>query len=190
MIEPLPHDTFWVIPGQLLAGPYAGDKYGVGAERKLNDLLDLGVTYFVDLTEEHEGLRPYADQLRQIAAVHGVAAEHHREPIVDVSVTTTDHMRLILDRIADAPAIGHVVYIQCWGGVGPTGTVLACHLIETGIQDAEDALTELRRLRRHTNRRDRMSPETHEQREFVRTWAAEHQRNVGDARTADDQAAI
>jgi hypothetical protein len=187
--QQLPHDTFWVIPGRLLAGPYAGDKYGVSAELKLNDLLDMGVTYFMDLTEADEGLRPYAEDLRRIAAGRGIAAEHHREPIMDVSVTTPEHMRLILDRIAGALAAGHVVYIHCWGGVGRTGTVLGCHLIETGLPDAEDALIELRWLRRHTDRRDRMSPETYEQWEFVRTWAAEHQDRVCDTRVADEQAA-
>ena len=48
------HDAYWVTPGRLLAGPYPGAKYGVEAEGKLNDFLDLGVTCFIDLTEEGE----------------------------------------------------------------------------------------------------------------------------------------
>ena len=61
----LPGDSFWVMPGRLLAGPYPGAADKQEASAKLNAFLDVGVTCFIDLTEEGEGppLHPYEQLL-------------------------------------------------------------------------------------------------------------------------------
>ena len=65
-LRPLPGDSYWVIEGQMLAGPYPGAPTNEAARQKLEAFLDAGVTCFVDLTEEGEGppLHPYADAQR------------------------------------------------------------------------------------------------------------------------------
>jgi ADP-ribosylglycohydrolase len=168
-----PHDAYWVSPGRVLAGPYPGAKYGVEAEGKLNDFLDLGVTCFIDLTEEGEGkLEPYGALLRKLAGRRGFEVTHLRMPIRDVDVAPRWRMRAIQDAIARALEAGEVVYVHCWGGVGRTGTVIGCHLVQNETHTGEQALAALKQLRSSTQRAHRVSPETSEQRDMVRGWSA------------------
>jgi len=69
-------------------------------------------------------------------------------------------MRSILDVVRMARSSGDVVYVHCRGGLGRTGTVVACLLVEEG-RDAEAVLGRLAR---------RGAPETERQRRFVREW--------------------
>ena len=78
-------------------------------------------------------------------------------------------MRTILDAIA-ANRDG-VTYLHCWGGVGRTGTVAGCLLVEAGFT-ADEAIALLARKwlvmeKRNSHPR---TPETHAQYEFIRTW--------------------
>ncbi len=167
------HDAYWVSPGRVLAGPYPGAKYGVEATGKLNDFLDLGVTCFIDLTEEGEAkLEPYAAVLRRLADRRGIEVSHLRMPIRDVDVAPAWRMRAIQDAIARALDGGELVYIHCWGGVGRTGTVIGCHLVQNGTHTGDEALAALKQLRCSTQRAHRVSPETREQRAMVRKWSA------------------
>jgi hypothetical protein len=180
----VPHgtDSFWVRPGRLLAGPYPGAPTRDEAATKLTAFLDAGVTRFIDLTEEGEGppLHPYAPLLEEIARARGIDVAHRRLSIVDVSVPAVERMRTILAAIDDALSAGEPAYVHCWGGVGRTGTVIACLLIEQG-RTPEAALEELADVRRATDRsrQGRVAPETDEQRAFVRRW-----RPQSDSRTS------
>lgn len=167
-------DCYWVIRGALLAGEYPGAPLPWQARAKLNRLLDFGITYFVDLTSRKDPLKPYAAQLRNLAAARGISVVHSRKSIPDRGCPTGELMREILDEIDRAMAAGHKVYVHCWGGVGRTGTVVGCFLVRGGVQreEALDRLAQLygamSRVKRHFNPR---SPETDEQRAFVSGWS-------------------
>ncbi len=158
-------NTYWVMEGQFLAGEYPGARAPAEAREKVAAFLKAGITTFIDLTEPHE-LAPYEPLLAN------VGAEYHRFPIRDVSVPRgVRHMLDILDAIDTALAAGRNVYVHCWGGIGRTGTVVACWLQRHG-RSPDDALLELarfwqtvakRHLRPHT-------PETEEQVAWVRSW--------------------
>ncbi len=63
------------------------------------------------------------------------------------------------------------MYVHCWGGIGRTGTVVGSWLVRHGVmapEQALDLLTELRASDRGAGHR--RSPETPEQRAFVRRW--------------------
>ena len=165
-------NSYWVRKGLLLAGEYPGAKDGEDARRRVRAMLDGGVTFFVDLTEVHE-LEPYDVVLAQEADRRGVAAVHTRFPIRDASVPRrAEVMTAILDTIDDAILAGHVVYVHCWGGIGRTGTVVGCHLVRHGLS-GDEALAALATMwkvvDKHYRRPD--SPETEEQRRWVRSWA-------------------
>jgi protein-tyrosine phosphatase len=61
------------------------------------------------------------------------------------------------------------VYVHCLGGVGRTGTVIGCLLIESGVADV-DIDARLRELRSGTGTGNRHRPETSAQRDVIRRW--------------------
>ena len=133
----------YAVPGAALyAGEYPSEKFTAGGRTKLTSVLDAGVTAFVDLTAPADGLTPYAELLQELAAERGVAVAYDRLTITDMGVCDVAHMHRILDLIAVRLAEGHVVYVHCWGGVGRTGTVVGCWLVQHG-RTGKEALTEV-----------------------------------------------
>jgi hypothetical protein len=158
--RPVPR-SYWVRPG-LLAGEYPGHDDPGWTRTRFERYRAAGVTAFLDLTEEGE--LPAYDEL-----IDGWAT-HRRFPIRDFCCPTVDEMAATLDAL-DAALERDVVYIHCWGGSGRTGTVVGCWLVRHRM-DAEEALATIAALRRETAYGERPSPESDEQREFVRNWRA------------------
>ena len=50
LVRPIAN-SYWVVPGRLLAGEYPGATLRRPTLENLHGLLDAGVTYFIDLTE-------------------------------------------------------------------------------------------------------------------------------------------
>jgi protein-tyrosine phosphatase len=168
MTHPIP-DSYWVSAGALLAGEYPGATHHAEARQKLEAILDAGVRSFVDLTESNE-LRPYDGLLRDFAAERGLDVRYRRMSVADLGIPTADHMHSVLRYIADEIAAGRPAYLHCWGGIGRTGTVVGCWMMQTQGQTAAAALARIADLRRGTPDGGRDSPETEEQRQFVRDW--------------------
>lgn len=161
--------SYWVLPGNILAGVYPGDFNPAEAQRKITWLLTAGFTYFLDLTESGE-LEPYDYLLQELDGCdHPI--QHIRQPIRDASIPSTEDMGQILDLLDRALALGDQVYVHCWGGRGRTGTVIGCWLVRHGLS-GEDALARIMHLRRvlPDYERQQPSPETDEQVEMVRNW--------------------
>lgn len=170
-LKPDPN-TYWVIPGRLLAGEYPGALDESGTALRLAAFRESGVSFFLDLTEPHE-LPDYRHLVEGFTNATGRICRYQRLPIPDFSVPSPARMREVLEVIAAALVEGHVVYVHCWGGIGRTGTVIGCHLATTGLS-GNQALATVQRLysdMEKSTRRPR-SPETAEQADFVRTWAA------------------
>lgn len=172
MSMPRPHGNCYVVAPRLLAGEYPFAVDVAAARDKLRCHLDAGVTCFIDLTEPAE-LLPYAPMLAAEAAARGVALHHRRLPIRDGAVPEAPaRMTAILDAIDEALAAGHTVYVHCFGGIGRTGTVVGCWLVRHG-QGGEQALSTLAARWSEVDKRYRrpQSPETEEQRAYVRAWS-------------------
>jgi protein-tyrosine phosphatase len=166
---PIPN-SYWVRPGQLLAGEYPSDWNEALSREKLRRLLEAGVTFFLNLTEAGEyGLRSYAPLLDQEAAALGREVEHKRMSIRDRGTPTAEAMTDILDSIDATLAAGGTVYVHCYAGIGRTGTVVGCYLARHGMS-GEEALAEIARLRQGISDGWITSPETAAQREMVRNW--------------------
>lgn len=161
MDKPIKH-SYCVIPDKVYAGEYAGDLQN--PEQKIRRLEEFGITHFIDLTEDGE-LNPYQHLLDSYV-------EHHRFPIKDVSVP--ESYQDVYDLMEHIDSIisndDNMVYIHCWGGVGRTGTIVAC-LYEYYGEGYEDAVNHL-----HQSFKDcpkshwRHTPETEEQLGFIRRF--------------------
>lgn len=161
---------YWVVEDQLLAGPYPGSSVPQDHRIKIATLVDAGIATIINLMEGPELQRfvPYEPIFRELA---GEQVRFLRFPIPDAGVPSRDLMLSILDVIDESMKRGRPVYVHCWGGVGRTGTVVGCWLLRHGLATADDVLSKLTQLRRKDVRRGRReSPETPEQREFVRGW--------------------
>jgi hypothetical protein len=165
---PIP-DSYWLIEGQLLAGEYPSDADDDAAKRKLEAVLNSGIRSFIDLTETHDPLEPYDGLLAEVARDLGVDVTYRRIPIQDMGIPTPDVMTEILGTIESEIAAGRPVYVHCWGGIGRTGTVAGCWLVEQG-HSCDEALARITELRLPTPDGWKDSPQTHEQKSFVRGW--------------------
>ncbi|HEU4565314.1 MAG TPA: protein-tyrosine phosphatase family protein [Gemmatimonadaceae bacterium] len=179
-----PHpNSYWLPGGRVLAGEYPFTRDEAAGRARLRRLLDAGITCFIDLTRAGEwGLVPYERALREESEALGLAAEYHRLPIPDMGIPTRARMADILDAIDNACAAGHTVYLHCWGGIGRTGTVVGCHLVRCGMS-GDEALALVATLFRSmseakTAAHPEGSPQTEEQRAFVREWREWHGRGA------------
>jgi len=160
---PLPN-SYWVVPGKLLGGEYPGAAAEADTRERLRALLDAGVDCFVNLTRPGE-LPAYSMQLPEDIWYFHLPIEDHGLPVDQA------YMRQIQLTLARALEAGRCVYVHCRMGIGRTGTVLGCRLVEQGLtgQAALDALNEAwqqcERARRWSS-----IPETLEQNEFVAEW--------------------
>ena len=161
-------NSYWLVEKELLAGGYPGSPDPDTARKKLKAILAAGVRGFIDLTEAHE-LPPYDELLRELAREKKLQVSYERISIPDMDVPTRGVMTSVLDAIRAHRSAGRAVYVHCWGGVGRTGTVAGCWLVEQG-HSCDDALDLIRLLRLHTPESWKRSPETSDQRTFVRNW--------------------
>jgi atypical dual specificity phosphatase len=139
----------WIVPEQVAACTYP---------KRVEDLQQLaarGVTLLINLHR-----RPHDPDLLQ---AQGLAERHL--PVADFQPPAPVQLAAGLAAIEKALAAGGKVAVHCRGGLGRTGTLLACYLIRTGMA-ADDALAHLRRLRPG-------SVESRSQEQAVRAFAAD-----------------
>lgn len=169
----IPPNTYTVLPN-LLAGEYPAYRYDDTPTRLLA-FLQIGVTWFIDLTEPNErsfSSRPvlsYEPLLNTLAEEHQLQIVYRRFAIRDRSTPSKAQMVQILNHIDTGINTGSKVYVHCLGGIGRTGTVIGCYLVQQGATP-EDSLRVIARGLYHTYQAERLSPETDEQRAMVLQW--------------------
>lgn len=168
-IPPLPiPDSYWVIPGQLLAGRYPGASSETETRLKLTRFLDHGINHFTDLTQKGDILA-YQPHLEELAAEKGMQVDYQRFPISDLGIPADSDMIAILDWIDAGLQAGRKVYVHCFGGLGRTGVVVGCYLVRHGMTGGQ-ALERIAVLRRDMPGWWMRSPEMEDQREMVLSW--------------------
>jgi ADP-ribosyl-[dinitrogen reductase] hydrolase len=161
-------NSYWVLPGRLLAGEHPVGRErepGEAGQARLQQLLAAGISCFVDLTEEGE-CAPYASLLPATVSYLRHAIRDQRVP------RRAAQMRRIQDEIASALSAGRTIYLHCRAGIGRTGMVAGCFLVEQG-RDGDSALRELNVLWSEQSARAELWPEipqTLDQAEYIRQW--------------------
>ncbi len=101
-----------------------------------------------------------------IPALEAAGIRVIRHPVRDMEVPRDrSAFRATLDDVSGRVRAGERVVVACRGGLGRTGTAVACLLVDGGV-DPRDAITRVRAVRPGT-------VERRAQEEFVRDWKAE-----------------
>jgi hypothetical protein len=172
--------SYWVIPGEFLAGyyPEPRDEEGEEDQQELRALLACGIRTMIDLTEPNEQdwrRRPppsYREAMQAIATSIDVGICFEQSSIRDTWAPSRLQMCQILDRIDRSIEEQKPVYLHCWGGRGRTGTVVGCFLMRHGLSSHGNVLGQIQGLRRDTPDHELPSPETSAQVELVLSWVA------------------
>ena len=114
-------------------------------------------------------------------------------PVRDMGVPTREVMADVLSTLRAELDEGRAVYVHCWGGIGRTGTVAGCWLVEEGHSAAE-ALARIAALRQGCRA---ATPVTRDRRavRLIRAWVLACPRlrirrdrvNSASARSADSR---
>ena len=170
LARPIP-ESYWVIPARLLAGEYPSSSYSPArARQRIAAFLQADFDTFIDLTSPEDN-QPYQPLLEHEAAEYGKTVQYRRFAIPDYGLPEPSHMQAILAFIQQALSQNHKIYLHCQGGIGRTGTVVGCYLVQSGL-NGQQALEQLAEWWRtvpksafHPN-----SPETKQQEAFIRNW--------------------
>lgn len=168
--QQLPYsESYWVVPGKLMAGEYPGEYVEELTRQRVVSLLRSGLNSFIDLIRPSDSFHAYRDVLEEEAAEFGVEVKYQNFPIEDFSTPSREQMNLILDEIEKQVHEGKQVYVHCLAGIGRTGMVVGCYLVRKGATGS-DALQRITELRKDTSSWWHRSPETQEQVDFILNW--------------------
>ena len=156
----------WLVPQQIAGSARPGD-YAAGLEGGLEKLaadLDLlseqGIRAVVSLTE-----RPLVEevvQAKEMAYLH--------LPIVDMQSPTLEDVVRCMDFVKKVLNESRPVAVHCGAGMGRTGTILACYLVEQGC-GAQDALAQVRQSRPGSVETLEQEAVVHEYVAYLKTFA-------------------
>jgi hypothetical protein len=161
-------NSYWVDPDRFLAGPYPLAQDREASRAAIRGLLAAGVRTVVDLRTPAEppSCRSLLDKLsssEQSPLWIGV-------PIVDGAAPSALQMTSLLDLIDASLQRQRPVYVHCQGGLGRTGTVVACWWVRHGHYAPDEAIEQLASRRQGQPNGHKKSPETAPQFRLVRQW--------------------
>ncbi len=153
-----------------MAGRYPLRENPVDLHPSVYALMDEGIRCFVNLTHpENDHLPEYASAFIPFKQQNIMTVQYYRFGIRDFDLPTPELMVQIMDTIDRQIEGGSPVYLHCLAGRGRTGTVVGCWLVRHG-SDPGDALRKISDLRKGLPVWMQPSPETEDQRGFIRNW--------------------
>jgi protein-tyrosine phosphatase len=177
MDKPFPR-SYWVHENKFMAGYYPGSQFPKQCEQNMQNLLACGIRCCINLMKQTETgydyklFEPYEPVLKRSAADLGFEVSYYNIPITDIDIPSVQVMKDILKTINNSIYEKHQpVYLHCRGGIGRTGTVVGCWLIEMKLATPDNVFDIIRELRVSDSANYIPSPETEGQIEFVMNWS-------------------
>ncbi len=140
----MPSNFSWIIQGEI-----AGMARPTSVVADLEFLKDHGIEAIVSLTETplHKTL------------IEEFGFEYKHIPVVDYSAPTQEQIEEFISFVNSLVSSKKKIVVHCDAGIGRTGTMLACYLVNKGRR-AKEAIAEVRKRRPG-------SIETHDQEETI-----------------------
>lgn len=162
-------NCYWLGVGRVLAGEHPGAAGAEALAQRVAAIEAAGVTLFIDLTAAGDPVPAYTP----------VAARRLSFAIPDFGLPGVDGLQRTLDAILAEIGRGGLVYLHCKAGVGRTGTVAGCLLVEQGFA-GDEALALLQRKWAVAGQRagSPRTPETPAQERFVTGWGMQRRVSI------------
>ena len=148
-----------ILPGR--RGPGDALDYWRDLDADAARMRELGTDALLLLVEDHELRDERVPDLVERMAAHGIAVLRHPVRDLDVPADPAAY-RATLAEVRRRLGVGQTVAVACRGGLGRTGTAVACLLVDAGLP-ADEAITLTRRSRRGAIERPVQAA-------FVRSW--------------------
>ena len=161
-------DMYWIKPQILLAGGRPLLSNSSNELVRLDSLVKLGIRSFIDLTSKNE-FSSYSKELECLSEKHKVKLVYSRFPIFDMAIPSIIEANEIVKLILENEKIVQPTYIHCKAGIGRTGTIIGCYLIETGIP-RNGVFDKISELRQNVSTKNYSSPYQVRQKKFILSW--------------------
>lgn len=145
MTSPAPTDLWWVIPNALAGTsmPFLHPDRHEAPDSSLDAFADELPALW------SEGIRAVVCLLNMRSAGAAYAAAGFSYlclPIADGLAPSVEQFQTFMDFTQQQEAQGHAVAVHCVAGIGRTGTMLAGHLVSSGM-GPDEAIAQVRKLR-------------------------------------------
>jgi protein-tyrosine phosphatase len=164
-IKSVPFDSCYWLMDKILIGPNPICLHACETEQRVKRLRRAGVRTVISFLDRTELFWSNEDRNELWLETF----RHHVFPIRDGGVPTPSMASVILDVIDEAINDKQTTYLHCFGGRGRSGLLAAAFASRHSVATGERVLNFLAR-RRFEYGLFEPSPETEEQRQFVRDW--------------------
>jgi hypothetical protein len=163
-----------VIPERLYVGDIPSSVNQEITKYKLNELVQIGVTKIIDLTEKNEffeqqaTLFNYEVCIKQNEEFRNLKVERFSLPHSDVP--TIEKMLQLLKIINNDIITNETIYIHSLEDLGRTTLAVGCFIVNEGIIQNNYAVEFIDYLRRNTSKNNNKSTDTIKQFNYIKTW--------------------
>ena len=162
--------SYFVVPNKLIAGEIPSSMEEQANKEKLLGIKNANIKAVINLMEadekDHYG-NLFVDYEPTLLSYK---IEVTRFSITDMDVPSPFQMMKILNQINQFNKQGKIVYIHCWGGLGRTGTVVGCYLLQNKLASVDNVFNVINKLKDSSGLKDFDSPQTTAQKEFILDW--------------------
>lgn len=123
-----------------------------------------------EMAVEHEQALGFGAYKGPATAKTAASIEFFHFPIIDLDIPRPEVLEAALKELECLLEAGRTIYLHCWGGRGRAGTVACTLLMRAYKLSSEEAMERVQRAFATRNDTVPLSPETEEQRAFVKAF--------------------